>query len=123
MNKLNRALVTIVIVGWLAFLLSGGLVAYVFASPSLTLLIDRSYCPPQKWQEVTQAYQELYRQHQQKQTQIEAVILFSDLNEETLKELPTPEELSNINTYGRFSLQRQSDLSKRYPKAKILNCQ
>ncbi len=123
MNKLNRALLTIVIVGWLGFLLSGGLVAYVFASPSLTLLIDRSYCPPQKWQQVTQTYEELYQQHQQKQAQIETVILFSDLNEEILDELPTPEAFSNLNTYGRFNPQRQSDLSKRYPKAKVLNCQ
>lgn len=122
MKKLNRSLITIVAVGWLCFLIAGGVIASVFAPPRFTLLVARSYCPPQQWQQVTQNYANLYRQHQQKQIEIERVILFSDLSEETLDQLPTPEAFAQLRTYGRFNQERQNTLMKSYGKTKVLKC-
>lgn len=122
MNKLNRYLVTIIGFGWLSFLLAGILLNQVFAAPNFVLLIERSYCPPQKWEQVVQEYTNLHRQHQQNLIKIESVVLFNDLGEEVVTTIPTPEELRSLRTYGRSNPQRKDDLKKAYSRVKLIDC-
>ncbi len=120
--KLNRYLLTILGLGWLSFLIAGIILNQVFAAPNFVLLIERSYCPPQQWQQVVQEYTNLYRQHQQNRIEIESVVLFNDLGEEVLTTLPTPEELTALRTYGRSNTERDAELSKAYDQVKVLRC-
>ena len=122
-KTLNRRLITIVGIGWLSFLITGLIVVNVFATSEITLLIDRSYCPPNQWQKVVETYGNFYKRNQEKQIKINSVILFSDLGEETLNPLPTPEEISQINTYGKSNPNRQKELQNKSISGKILSCQ
>ena len=122
MNQLNRYLLTILGLGWFSFLIAGILFNQVFAAPNFVLLIERSYCPPQKWQQVVQAYTDLYRQHQQNLVKIESVVLFNDLGKEVLTTVPTPEELRGLRTYGRSNLQKEAELRKAYDRVKVIRC-
>ena len=122
MNQLNRYLLTILGLGWLSFLVAGILFNQVFAAPNFVLLIERSYCPPQKWQQVVQVYTDLYRQHQQNLVKIESVVLFNDLGKEVLTTVPTPEELRGLRTYGRSNLQKEDELRKAYDRVKVIRC-
>ena len=122
-KSLNRRLITIVGIGWLSFLITGLIVVNVFAASEITLLIDRSYCPPNQWQKVVETYRDFYTQNQEKQIKINSVILFSDLGEETLNPLPSPEEISQINTYGKSNPNRQKELLNKSSSGKILSCQ
>lgn len=122
MNQLNRYLLTILGLGWLSFLIAGILLNQVFATPNFVLLIERSYCPPQQWQQVVQEYTDLYRQHQQNLVKIESVVLFNDLGEEVLTTVPTPEQLQGLRTYGRSNSQREAELRKAYDQIKVIRC-
>ncbi len=122
MNQLNRYLLTILGLGWLSFLIAGILLDRVFAAPNFVLLIERSYCPPQQWQQVVQEYTDLYRQHQQHLVEIESVVLFNDLGKEVLATVPTPEELRGLHTYGRSNPQREAELKKAYDRVKVIHC-
>jgi hypothetical protein len=120
---LNRRLLTIIGIGWLSFLITGLIIVNVFAASEITLLIDRSYCPPNQWQKVVENYRDFYIQNQEKKIKITEVILFSDLAEETLNPLPTPEQISQINTYGKPNPDRQKELQNKSISGKILSCQ
>jgi hypothetical protein len=122
MVQLNRSLFRILGLGWLSFGIAGLIISQFFAIPNLVILIDRSYCPSDRWQQVVQTYEDLYRQQGQKQVQIQKVILFSDLAEETLPVLPLPASLKSVSTYGRPNPQRQSQLQKSYPQSRLLTC-
>ena len=122
MNQLNRYLLTILGLGWLSFLIMGILLNQFFAAPNFVLLVERSYCPPQQWQQVVQKYSDLYRQHQQNLVKIESVILFNDLGEEVLTNIPTPEALGDLPTYGRSNPQKARELSKTYAQVKVIRC-
>ncbi|MDJ0725565.1 MAG: hypothetical protein QNJ38_10680 [Prochloraceae cyanobacterium] len=122
MKQLNRYLLTVLGLGWLSFLIAAILLNQVFAVPNFVLLIERSYCPPQQWQQVVQEYTKLYRQHQQLRIEIESVVLFNDLGEEVLAAIPTPEELRAKRTYGRASSQREAKLRTTYEQFKIIRC-
>ena len=122
-KSLNRRLLTIIGIGWLSFLITGLIIVNVFATSEITLLIDRSYCPPNQWQKVVENYRDFYIQNQEKKIKITEVILFSDLAEETLSPLPTPEQISQINTYGKPNPDRQKELQNKSISGKILSCQ
>ena len=122
-KSLNRRLLTIIGIGWLSFLITGLIIVNVFAASEITLLIDRSYCPPNQWQKVVENYRDFYIQNQEKKIKITEVILFSDLAEETLNPLPTPEQISQINTYGKPNPDRQKELQNKSISGKILSCQ
>lgn len=107
---------------WLAFLATGLLISWLFAIPTTTLLIDRSYCPTSEWQQVVQAYTELYQQHQQHRLQLRSVILFSSLGEESFASPPVPADLQQVSTYGHSDSQRQSQLQQTYPQSRLLQC-
>ncbi|AUT01803.1 hypothetical protein CLI64_16215 [Nostoc sp. CENA543] len=109
-------------ISWLAFFITGLLISLLFAIPSVTLLIDRSYCPTAEWQQVVQDYTEIYQQYQQRRLQVTSVILFSSLGEDKLSIPPTPEAIKQLQTYGQSQLQKQLQLQKMYPQARVLQC-
>lgn len=123
MTNLNKSLIRTIICSGLAFVLVGWLISRVIISPALVILIDRTYCPPTQWQQISQSYQQLYQQHQQHQVQIKTVIVFSDLSEETFPTPPSPDTIRSLPTYGRSNTQRQTQLQAAYPNTTLLACQ
>lgn len=123
MTKLNKFLLRTITCSWLAFVLIGWLINQVIASPELVVLIDRSYCPPAQWQQISRSYQHLYQQHQQHQVRIKSVILFSDLGEEIFSMPPLPEKIQSLRTYGRSDPQQQTQLQASHPNTTLLSCQ
>jgi hypothetical protein len=122
MTKLNRHLLRTLGLSWLGFLIVGLLISWVFAVPKVVVLIDRSYCPPAQWQRVTQSYEQLYRQHQHQELEIQQVILFSDLGKDILSPPPAPEVIRDVSTYGRSDPDRAQDIQRAYPNAQLLAC-
>ncbi len=100
----------------------GVLISLFFPIPVSPLLIDRSYCPPEQWQQLTQAYQELYQNHQQKKIRLDPVIFVNSLGEEPQPLPPTPEAIAELSTFGRPDGDRLQQLQKQYANAKILSC-
>ncbi len=94
---INIRLIGIVLIGWSGLLISGLVLTYVLVTPSMTLIIDRSYCPLDQWQtQVVIPYGDLYRKYEDKQLKIESITLFSDLGQESSeKKFPLPKKLLN----------------------------
>lgn len=122
MTSINRALIRIVSMGWVCFMAAGVVVSQVFAAPTVTLLIDRSYCEAADWQRVATQYEALYRQDQQGRVDIEQLILFSDLGEEVLDQPLSPENFQTLSTYGKANPERQQVLKAEYANAQLLSC-
>ena len=122
MKRLNRYVLKILIGAWLSFLISGIVIHQLLAPPNVVLLIDRSYCPEAKWEQVVQAYADLHLQHQEQKLRLHPVIVFSALAQEILPHPPTLEELQQLHTYGRSNSQQQAELKNTYPQAKLLSC-
>jgi hypothetical protein len=120
--SLNTHLLKTLGFSWLAFLLTGLLISWFFALPTMTLLIDRSYCRPNQWQEVSQTYTDLYHQHQRRQLHLKTVILFSNLGQEVFTSPPIPATIRTLSTYGHSDLNRQAELQKVYPATQLLGC-
>lgn len=112
---MNRSLFTILGWGWGLFLVAGVAISQIF--PGSILLIDKSYCPPEQWQKLAQIYAQKYEN-----SQLHTVILFDDLSQEKFSSPPKPSLISQLSTYGRPNLKRQSQLQKTYPKAQLLSC-
>jgi len=123
MNKLNRKLVTTLCLGWLGFGIVGSAIAFAFPPTQITILIDRSFCPQDKWQAIASTYNDLYQQHQNRDVQIKEVIVFGDLGQEVLSGVPTPDTVRSLNTYGRSNQEKQKQLQASYPQSKLLSCQ
>ncbi len=123
MNKLDRKLITTLGLGWLGFGIVGGAIAFALPPTPITILIDRSFCPQDKWQAIASAYNDLYQQHQNRDLQIKEVITFSDIGQETLSTIPDPDAVRSLNTYGRSNQERLKQLQSTYPQAKLLSCQ
>ena len=82
--------------GSLAFLGIGFVLRYVVQQPEVTVVIDRSYCPPNQWQErVVTPYADLYQQSQANQLQIKQVVIVTDIDQIILPDIPAPEALGN----------------------------
>jgi hypothetical protein len=123
MNKLNRKLLTTLGLGWLGFGIVGGAIAFALPPTQITVLIDRSFCPQDQWQALARSYDEIYQQHQNRDLQIKQVITFSDIGQEVLSTIPSPDAVRSLNTYGRSNQERQKQLLSTYPQAKLLSCQ
>jgi hypothetical protein len=121
MDQLNRSMIRILIMGWICFALAGFGLA-TFATPNLVVLLDRSYCPPDQWQQVIQKYDQIYQQNRGKQVRLKTVVLFSSLGEDVRTTPPTPTELQNLQPFGRPDPQKQSQLKTQYPDAILLLC-
>lgn len=123
MNKLDRKLITTLGLGWLGFGIVGGAIAFALPPGQITILIDRSFCPQDKWQAIASAYNDLYQQHQNRDVQIKEVIVFGDLGQEALSGVPSPDTVRSLNTYGRSNQEKQKQLQVNYPQSKLLSCQ
>ncbi|MEL6554396.1 MAG: hypothetical protein AAFQ63_13150 [Cyanobacteria bacterium J06621_11] len=121
-NHTTKRLLLTLILSSLAFLISGTIIQQ-FTGQTLTLLIDRSYCPAAQWQHLSQEYAQLYQQHQRKQITLQTVVLFSDLSQTVHHQPPTPAAIQALKTYGQSSQTAQTALQQDYPTAKLLNCQ
>ena len=117
----NRLLVTLGM-SWLVFAIAGIFISWISPIPSLTILIDRSYCPQNQWSQIAQNYTDIYRKHQRRQVYIQTVILFSSLGEEILSTPPIPTKVHTLATYGEVDSQREENLRSRYSKTQILSC-
>lgn len=122
MTKTNRKLLITLGLSWVGFAIAGLLITLLFPIPTVAVLIDRSYCPPEGWQQVVQQYDTLYSQHQQKHLKIEQVIVFSDLGEDVLPSIPSQDEIQSLSTYGRQNLDHRSKLTGQHPNAQLLAC-
>ncbi|MBU7581897.1 MAG: hypothetical protein KAF91_03130 [Nostoc sp. TH1S01] len=112
---MNRTLLKILGWGWTLYLIAGIAIAQI--SPGSVLLIDKSYCSPEQWQIVAQAYAQKYqifRPH--------TVILFDDLGQQKFSPPPNPSVIYELSTYGRPNLKLRSQLQRTYPKAQLLSC-
>jgi hypothetical protein len=122
MTKINRKLLATLGFSWMGFAIAGILINLLFPIPTVAILIDRSYCPPDAWKQVVQQYDALYSQHQQKHLKIQQVIVFSDLGEDFLPSIPSQDEIQSLSTYGRQNLDHRSKLATQYPNAQLLSC-
>ena len=77
-------------------------VKLVLPIPTVTLLLDRSYCDPDQWQKISQEYARLYRQHQHQRLRLEKVVFFSNLSQTNYKKPPHPNVVELLTTYGQF---------------------
>lgn len=123
MENPNRRLLQILMVGWLAFLGAGVGLRQALSGPRVTVVIDRSYCDPTRWQQITVDYGDLYQQHRQKRLTIDQVIYVSDLGQEVAETIPTPEALEALGTYGRFNAEQLQQATEAYPDAEVFACE
>ncbi|MEM9220617.1 MAG: hypothetical protein AAGD25_40640 [Cyanobacteria bacterium P01_F01_bin.150] len=107
---------------WLAFLVVGLAIAWLAPIPKLTVLLDRSYCPANQWQQVAQAYSQLYDQHQHRRLILEQVVMVSDLGQDAFASPPTPDAVRQISTYGQRDGDRLSQLQSTYSNSEVLGC-
>lgn len=123
MQAPNRRLLQILGLGWLAFIGTGWGLRQTIQGPSTVVVIDRSYCAPDQWQQVADAYSDLYDQAQNRQLQIKQVILLNDLGEEVRQSPPAPTEIQSLNTFGLADPARVQELAEQFPSTKVLTCQ
>jgi len=121
-NRTQKQLLTTLAFSGAAFLLSGFAIQRFAAPPTLTVLIDRSYCPATQWKTLSDNYAQLYHRHQQKKVSIESVVLVSDLSQTVLETLPTPSDVALLKTYGKPNPQAMSDLSAGGHDVQLLSC-
>ena len=123
MRNPNQRLIYTLGLGWLAFAGLGVGLGQLLASPGVTVVIDRSYCAPAQWQQrVSDRYAALYEQQQQRQITIDQVIYVSDLGQEVAAEVPSPQEVQALSTYGRRSADQMQQAMVEHPDATVLTC-
>ena len=107
---------------WLAFLVVGVAIALFFPIPSLTVVIDRSYCPTNQWQQIAQTYDQLYEQHDQKKLVLEQVVMVSDLGQDVFETPPKPDVIRQLSTYGKRDGDRLSALQQKDTNVRLISC-
>ncbi len=120
---LNRSLLWTVSLGWLSFLVAGVVVARLFSISQVTVLIDRSACDAEGWQQVSDRYAALYQAHQRKRLQLSQMIIVSDLGEEVRETVPTPAEFHRMETSGQPNSQRFDQLKNGFDNVRVLTCE
>ena len=113
MNLTSRLIATLCCTGC-AFGLAGAAVTAFLPVPKQTILLDRSYCPPEQWQVLARDYARLYSQHQRKIATISEVVTFSNLGSQPLAELPTPADVEQMRTFGLSAEVERQTLQQQY---------
>ena len=85
----------------LAFGLAAAAISLWLPLPRRAILLDLSYCPPERWSAVAEEYSHLYDRHQQQQVAIDEVVTFSHLGSQPLTDIPTPTDVEQMRTFGR----------------------
>lgn len=119
---LNRSLLWTVGLGWLGFLIVGVAVARLFAISQVTVLIDRSACNPEGWQQVSDRYNTLYQAHQRKRIRLVQVVIVSDLGAEVRETLPSPAEFNRMKTSGKANPERFEQLKSSFDNVNVIAC-
>ncbi|WP_017302203.1 hypothetical protein [Nodosilinea nodulosa] len=122
MRKPNQRLILTLGLGWAAFAALGLGLRQLLAGPSVTVIIDRSYCAPAQWQQLANQYADLYAQQEQQEITIAQVVYVSDLGQEIAKAVPSPEAVQALSTYGRSSPTQIQQATANYPDATLLTC-
>ncbi|WOD39016.1 hypothetical protein [Nodosilinea sp. E11] len=123
MRNPNQRLIYTLGLGWIAFAALGLGLRHLLASPRVTVVIDRSYCDPARWQQrVSDRYADLYDQQEQRQLIIDQVIYVSDLGQEVATSVPSPDEIETLSTFGRPNPTQMQQASQAYPEATMLTC-
>lgn len=122
MNKsINRDLILLLAGSGCAFALIWLLFQWLIV-PQITVVIERSYCQPQQWQEqVIRNYTQLYQQHP-RQLKINQVVVYNDLGIEELAEIPQPSIIETLDTFGQHNRQLQQQLEAKYHPVQVLSC-
>ncbi|QQE66012.1 hypothetical protein GFS31_27070 [Leptolyngbya sp. BL0902] len=108
--------------GWTAFLGLGLGLRQGLAGPTVTVIIDRSYCAPAQWQPIAANYAALHEQHRQGRLRIGQVIYVSDLGTVVAETVPTSEEVSRLTTFGRFNPTQMEQVLQAQPGAEVFSC-
>lgn len=108
--------------GWLAFLGLGLGLRQGLARPTVTVIIDRSYCAPAQWQSIAANYAALYEQHHQGRLRIDQVIYVSDLGAVVAETVPTPEDINRLTTFGRFNAAEMEQAIQAQAEAEVFSC-
>ncbi|MEY3297185.1 MAG: hypothetical protein RLZZ597_445 [Cyanobacteriota bacterium] len=122
MRKPTLRLLLTLGLGWIAFVGLGLGLRQGIARPTLTVVIDRSYCDPTQWQPIAANYATLYEQHRQGRLRIEQVIYVSDLGAVVAETIPTPEEVNALTTFGRFNATQMEQVIQADPDAEVFSC-
>lgn len=120
---LNRSLLWTVGLGWLGFLVVGIAVARLFAIAQVTVLIDRSACNAEGWQQVSDRYSALYQSHRRKNIQLAQVVIVSDLGAEVRETLPSPAEFNRMKTSEEPNPERFDQLKDSFDNVRVLTCE
>ena len=104
----------------LALGLAGAAISMLMPVPSRTVLLDRSYCSPDRWQAVVNDYDRLHTQHRLKIYKIKQVVAFSNLGSQPLSPIPAPEEVRAMNTFGRSADEVGQQLLQDYSDSTVL---
>lgn len=119
MKPTLRLLITLGCSG-LAFGLAGIAISLLLPVPSRAILLDLSYCPPERWPAVAEEYSRLYFQHQQQIAAIDEVVTFSNLGSQPLANIPTPAEVKQMRTFGRSANAVRAQLLQDYSDSAVL---
>lgn len=120
-NSLNRDLSIFIAGSCTAFILTW-LLFNRLVIPQVTIIIDRSYCQPQQWQEqVVKTYKGLYNQHPSR-LKIQRVVSFNDLGTESFAQIPPPDKIKTLVTFGKQNQQLRQQLQTKYNSSRILSC-
>ena len=84
------------------------------------VLIDTSYCQSEKWQQVSQQYEQLYDRDRRRQLKIESVILANSLGKEEIVPPPSPQTIAKLSTFGIASEELNENLHLRELQTEIL---
>jgi len=119
----TRRLVQTVALGWFAFAAAGAGLRQFASGPTITVIIDRSFCPAPQWQQqVVAPYADLVAQADQRRLHIEQVVYVTDLDVDVAAEVPTPAAVADLPTFGRFNPQQLAQVQQRYENSQVLSC-
>ena len=120
-QSLNRYLLLFIAASCTAFLLIWLLFNWLII-PHVTVIIDRSYCQSQQWQErVVKNYTQLYEQHP-KRLKITQVVMFSDLGVEEFEKIPQPVQIKTLATFGQHNRKLRQQLETNNSSVRVLSC-
>jgi hypothetical protein len=123
MRHPTRRLIYTLGLGWLAFAGLGLGLRQLLAGPTVTVIIDRSYCAPAQWQaQVGQPYADLYAQQQQRRLTIAQVIYVSDLGPVVADPVPSPVEVQALTPNGLRDAEEIQRATEANPDATLLTC-
>jgi hypothetical protein len=118
----NQRLIRTLVLGWLAFGALGLGFRQLLSGPTVTVIIDRSYCDPAQWRQVADQYADLYSQQAQRQLTIEQVVYVSDLGAIVPDAVPSPDEVRSLNPSGLSDPAEIQQATDANPGATVLIC-